>query len=112
MKPIIIIKETNKEGKFELTEQELKELIEKAYEQGFADGRPKATLPQSQYDRPEDGIYYRGIGLGNGPKDVYGNPVPYCSTDKLPYTDADGNYHPGSASTSSAETNLNVKAFQ
>lgn len=66
MKPIIIIKERNKDGKFELTEQELKELIEKAYEQGVADGRPKATLPQSQYDRPEEGIFYRNI---NGVKD-------------------------------------------
>lgn len=38
MKPIIIIKETNKNGKFEFTEQELKDLIEKVYEQGVADG--------------------------------------------------------------------------
>ena len=112
MRPIIIIKEKNTNGKFELTEEELRELVEQAYEQGVADSRPKATLPQSQYDRPEDGTYYRGFSLGSGPKDTYGNPVPYCSTDRLPYMDADGNYHPGSASTSSAETNLNVKAFQ
>lgn len=61
MKPIIIIKETNKDGKFELTEKELKEIIEQAYAQGVEEGRPKATLPQSQYDRPEDGILYRNI---------------------------------------------------
>lgn len=79
MKPIIIIKETNKDGKFELTEKELKELIEKAYEQGFEEGRPKATLPQSQYDSQIDGTYYRKFNLGNGPKDAYGNPIPYCS---------------------------------
>lgn len=78
MKPIIIIKERNKDGKFELTEQELKELIEQAYEQGVADGRPKATLPQTQYDNPVDGIYYRKFNLGNGPKDAYGNPISYC----------------------------------
>jgi hypothetical protein len=83
MKPIIIIKETNKDGKFELTEQELKELIEKAYEQGVADGRPKATLPQSQYDRPEDGILYRNINGGESNKlqtlpYVISNPMPYC----------------------------------
>ena len=71
MKPIIIIKEKNKDGKFELTEKELKELIEQAYEQGVADGRPKATLPQSQYDRPEEGIFYRKINGGTAfdPKD-------------------------------------------
>lgn len=91
MKPIIIIKEKNKDGKFELTEQELKDLIEQAYEQGVADGRPKATLPQSQYDRPEEGIFYRNINGGESnklqtlpymqmsPHDGYGNPIPYCS---------------------------------
>lgn len=71
MKPIIIIKEKNKDGKFELTEKELKDLIEQAYEQGVADGRPKATLPQSQYDRPEEGILYRNIsgGTASDPND-------------------------------------------
>ena len=39
MKPIVIIKETTKDGKFELTEKELKELIEQAYEQGYADAK-------------------------------------------------------------------------
>ena len=41
MKPIVIIKETNKNGKFEFTEKELKKLIEQAYEQGFDEGKPK-----------------------------------------------------------------------
>jgi len=86
MKPIIIIKEKNKDGKFELTEQELKDLIEQAYEQGVADGRPKATLTQSQYDRPEDGIWYRrNINGGENnklqtiPHDVFGNPLTVVS---------------------------------
>lgn len=75
MKPIIIIKEKNTNGKFELTEQELKDLIEQAYEQGVEDGKPpKKPLPQNQYDRPEEGILHRNIIL-----DVYGNPRPYCS---------------------------------
>lgn len=92
MKPIIIIKEKNTNGKFELTEQELKDLIEQAYEQGVEDGKPpKKPLPQSQYDRPEEGIFYRNINGGESnklqtlpymqmsPHDGYGNPIPYCS---------------------------------
>jgi len=91
MKPIIIIKEKTANGKFEFTEKELNELIEQAYNQGVADGRPKATLPQSQYDRPEDGILYRNINGGENDKspnyshDIYGYPVPYCiSTESDP----------------------------
>lgn len=79
MKPIIIIKEKNANGKFELTEQELKGLIEQAYAQGVEDGKPqKKPLPQNQYDRPEEGILHRNII-----HDVYGNP--YCiSTESDP----------------------------
>lgn len=44
MKPIIIIKEKNANGKFELTEQELKDLIEQAYEQGVADEKKNHNL--------------------------------------------------------------------
>lgn len=76
MKPIIIIKEKNANGKFEFTEQELKDLIEQAYAQGVEDGKPpKKPLPQNQYDRPEEGILHRNIIL-----DVYGNPRPYCAS--------------------------------
>lgn len=49
MKPIIIIKETNKDGKFELTEKELKELIEQAYEQGYADAKAEYNKPNWTY---------------------------------------------------------------
>lgn len=55
MKPIIIIKETNKDGKFELTEQELKDLIEQAYEQGYADAK-------AEYNKPINGWAIRSIG--------------------------------------------------
>lgn len=82
MKPIVIIKETNKNGKFEFTEEELKELIEKAYNQGVEDGRPKATLPQSQYDRPEDGILYRNINGGENDKL---QTLPYIEYNDLVY---------------------------
>jgi len=44
MKPIVIIKETNKNGKFEFTEEELKGLIEQAYEQGVADEKKNHNL--------------------------------------------------------------------
>lgn len=55
MKPIIIIKEKNKDGKFELTEQELKDLIEQAYEQGYADAK-------AEYNKPINGWATRSIG--------------------------------------------------
>ena len=76
MKPIIIIKETNKEGKFELTEKELRELVEKAYEQGVEDGKQERVNIQ--------GVPYwnwRSIGdpsTPTFPHDIYGNPIPYC----------------------------------
>ena len=75
MKPIIIIKETNKDGKFELTEQELKELIEKAYEQGFENAKAqyqpnitpcKFTPGNYVTDEPCTPSY---------PRDVFGNPI-------------------------------------
>lgn len=116
MRPLVILKQANENNNFEFTKEELENLIVEIYERGYEDGkgdrRNQPVLPQSQYDKPEEGIYYRGFGLGNGPKDAYGNPVPYCSTDTLPYMDADGNYHPGSSRISSAGTNLNIKAFQ
>lgn len=55
MKPIIIIKEKNKDGKFELTEQELKDLIEQAYEQGYADAK-------AEYNKPINSWAIRSIG--------------------------------------------------
>lgn len=76
MRPIVIIKETNKEGKFELTEKELRELVEKAYEQGFEDGKQERVNIQ--------GVPYwnwRSIGdpsTPTFPHDIYGNPIPYC----------------------------------
>ena len=44
MKPIVIIKETNKNGKFEFTEKELRELIEQAYAEGVADEKKNHNL--------------------------------------------------------------------
>lgn len=44
MKPIIIIKEKNANGKFEFTEQELKDLIEQAYAAGVADEKKNHNL--------------------------------------------------------------------
>ena len=77
MKPIVIIKETNKDGKFELTEKELKQLIEQAYEQGYADANAEYSKPiQDNYPNwSNDKIYY---GNPNNPHDIYGNPIPYC----------------------------------
>lgn len=60
MRPIVIIKETNKEGKFELTEQELKVLIEQAYEQGFEDGKAQYNKPNWSYRN------LNGIPIVNG----------------------------------------------
>lgn len=45
MKPVVLIKETNKDGKIELTEEELKQLITDAYEQGYEDGKKQNQVP-------------------------------------------------------------------
>lgn len=44
MKPIIIFKEKNKNGKYEFTEEEFKEFLEKAYDEGYEEGK-KASTP-------------------------------------------------------------------
>ena len=44
MKPIIIFKEKNKSGKYEFTEKEFKEFLEKAYDEGYEEGK-KASTP-------------------------------------------------------------------
>jgi hypothetical protein len=50
MKPIVIFKTPDENGNIGVTADELKELIEKAYEQGLEDGKkvynmPAQTLP-------------------------------------------------------------------
>jgi hypothetical protein len=44
MKPIIIFKEKNKNGKYEFTEKEFKEFLEKAYDEGYKEGKRASTL--------------------------------------------------------------------
>lgn len=43
MKPIIIFKEKNKNGKYEFTEKEFKDFLEKAYEEGYEEGKRAST---------------------------------------------------------------------
>ena len=47
MKPIIIFKEKNKNGKYEFTEQELREFLEKTYDEGYEEGYKdgKSSVP-------------------------------------------------------------------
>lgn len=117
MKPIIIIKETNKNGKFELTEKELKELIEQAYKQGFEDAK-------QQYQPSLNGWNIRG-GIGDTittpsiqpiykgepnlgeqetfprPHDIYGNPVVYCGDLNQTSAKPNGNIIAWNTATSS-----------
>ena len=88
MEPIIIIKETNKEGKFELTEQELKDLIEQAYEQGFEEGKTQYQPNLNSWHTRNDitpckntpGNYVSDKPCTPAyPRDVFGNPLVSCS---------------------------------
>lgn len=89
MKPIIIIKETNKDGKFELTENELKELIEKAYEQGFENAKAQYQPKLNPSWQTRTDITPCKFTPGNYvsdkpctpayPRDVFGNPLVSCS---------------------------------
>lgn len=81
MKPIIIIKEKNAKGKFEFTENELKELIEQAYAQGVAD--EKKTQPSIQYKPTEWDNGKRDMTTIGYPHDIYGYPTPYCGADTI-----------------------------
>ena len=44
MKPTLVFYEKNKDGKIVLSEEEVRALVEDAYERGFRDG--KKTIPQ------------------------------------------------------------------
>jgi hypothetical protein len=44
MKPIVLFYEKTKDGKIVMSEEEVKELIDNAYRQGFEDG--KKAIPQ------------------------------------------------------------------
>lgn len=89
MRPIVIIKEKNKEGKFELTEKELKDLIEQAYEQGFEEGKAQYQPNLNFWQTRRGDITPCKFTPGNYvtdepctpayPHDVFGNPIPYCS---------------------------------
>ena len=45
MKPVVLITEKNAKGMIELTEEELKQLIADAYEQGYEDGKKQNSAP-------------------------------------------------------------------
>lgn len=45
MKPVVLITEKNAKGTIELTEEELKQLIADAYEQGCEDGKKQNSAP-------------------------------------------------------------------
>ena len=45
MKPVILITEKNLKGMIELAEEELKQLITDAYEQGYEDGKKQNQTP-------------------------------------------------------------------
>lgn len=93
MKPIIIIKETNKEGKFELTEEELKDIVEKAYDQGYEEGKeqyqPKLNPSwQTRNDitpcKNTPGNYVTDKPCTPAyPHDVFGNPLVSCGGETV-----------------------------
>ena len=47
MTPIILIKEKNGNGKIEITEEELKQIVSDAYEQGYEEGKKQNPTPIS-----------------------------------------------------------------
>ena len=50
MKPIIIFAEEPKDGKVMLTQEELQRIVDKAYEQGKADGSDYYTAPSPLWE--------------------------------------------------------------
>lgn len=47
MKPIVIFLEKNQDGKYSLTEEQVRDIIEKGYNAGFEDGQK--SIPQYPY---------------------------------------------------------------
>ena len=62
MKPIIIKLQVNSKGKFELTEDELNDIIEKAYQSGLSDGSHNTlTIPSTPLINPAITPYYTTV---------------------------------------------------
>jgi len=73
MKPIlVVVKENNK--KIELTPVELKNMLDKAYEQGYNDGANENRIVISNAPHtPTPQVFY----------DSSGNPYQYCATPTI-----------------------------
>jgi hypothetical protein len=55
MSLIIISEPKNKNGKYEITEEKLRELIQEAYDKGYKDGQAKPKYELQPYTLPCDG---------------------------------------------------------
>lgn len=87
MKPILIIKEKNENGKYEFTKEEIEDIIEQAYNSGFADGKVQyqpiypyyqPTYPSTTPTTPVDEWWKRQVwcGSGNTLTESHGEPNP------------------------------------
>ena len=85
MTPIILIKEKNGNGKIEITEEELKQIISDAYEQGYEDSKKQNQVPMYISpipSNPSDNWWDRQIYCG--PTTTATGQMPSSLTDSHP----------------------------
>ena len=99
MSLIIISEPKNKNGKYELTEEKLRDLIQEAYDKGYKDGQDKPKYELQPYAIPCDGN--KGLGKQPNINDPFWyerNPTPWwgeVTCDTIPKA----NYVPGITAT-------------
>ena len=55
MLSVIFITDEKKDGKYQITEERLKELLQQAYDQGYKEGQAKSKYELQPYTLPSDG---------------------------------------------------------
>jgi hypothetical protein len=110
MSLIIISEPKNKNGKYELTEEKLRDLIQEAYDKGYKDGQAKPKYELQPYTLPGNGGLIKQPNI-NDPFWYERNPTPWwgeVTCDTVP----DVNYVPGVTTTSTQGSDSTSGGFK
>ena len=112
MSLIIISEPKNKNGKYELTEGKLRDLIQEAYDKGYKDGQAKPKYELQPYTLPCDGN--KGFGKQPNINDPFWyerNPTPWWG-EVTCETAPEAKYVPGITATSTQGSDSNSGGFK
>lgn len=112
MLSVIFITDEKKNGKYQITEERLKELLQQAYDQGYKEGQAKPKYELQPYTLPCDGN--KGFGKQPNINDPFWyerNPTPWwkeVTCDTVP----DVNFVPGITATSAQDSDSTSGGFK